>query len=43
MLGPVLEADFKILFITKYNAIVLIFLYIFIGIINYEKNLFYYI
>ena len=35
MFGPVLEAYFKIFFITKYNTIVSIF-YAFIGIINYK-------
>ena len=28
-------------FITKYNTIVLIFLYVFIGIINHKKNFVY--
>ena len=35
MFGPVLEAYFKIFFITKYNIIVSIF-YVCIGIINYK-------
>ena len=38
MFGHVLEAYFKMFFIKKYNIIVLIFLYIFIGNINYKNN-----
>ena len=38
MFGPVLEAYFKIFFITKYNTIVSIYLYVFIGIVNYAKK-----
>ena len=38
--GPVLEAYFKIFFITRYNTIVSIFLYDFISIINYLKKSF---
>ena len=38
MFAPVLEAYFKIFFITKYNTIVSIFLYVFIGIINTKKK-----
>ena len=38
MFGPVLKAYFEIFFITKYNTIVSIFLYVFIGIINYKKK-----
>ena len=38
MFGPVLEANFKKKFITKYNTVN--FLYVFIGIINYEKRFF---
>ena len=37
MFGPVLKAYFKIFFIIKYNTIVSIFLYVFIGIINYKN------
>ena len=38
-----LEAYFKFFFITKYNTIVSIFLYVFIGIIKYKQFFFYYI
>ena len=38
MFGPVLEAYFKIFSIAKYYTIISIFLDVFIGIINYKKN-----
>ena len=41
MFEPVLEVYFKIFFlIKKYNTVDSICLYIFIGIINYEKKIF---
>ena len=40
MFGLALEAFFKIFFITKYNTIVSIFLYAFIGIVNYNNIFF---
>ena len=38
--GPFWKLISEFFFITKYNTIVLIFLYLFIGIINYKKNVF---
>ena len=43
MFGPVLEAYFDIFFITKYNKIVSTFLYVFIAIKNYKKNILLYL
>ena len=40
MFRPVLEPNFKIFFMTKYNTIVSIFSYVFIGIINDQKFFF---